>query len=67
MIFDQDALNLGLLLLRLVVGIVLGQFLGSIPGLTAAMAVALLVPFSFYFDPWVGIPMMLAMFKGKER
>jgi putative tricarboxylic transport membrane protein len=32
--------------------------------LTAAMAVALLVPFSFYFEPWVGIPMMLAMFKG---
>jgi len=46
------------------IGVVLGQVLGSIPGLTAAMAVALLIPFSFYFDPWVGIPMMLAMFKG---
>ena len=45
-------------------GVVAGQVLGAIPGLTAAMAVALLVPFSFYFEPWVGIPMMLAMFKG---
>ncbi len=48
----------------IVIGVILGQLLGSIPGLTAAMAVSLLVPFSFYFDPWVGIPMMLAMFKG---
>ncbi|MEZ5738098.1 MAG: tripartite tricarboxylate transporter permease [Burkholderiaceae bacterium] len=28
------------------------------------MAVALLIPYSFYFGPWVGIPMLLGMFKG---
>ena len=51
-------------LLGIVVGVAVGQVLGAIPGLTASMAVALLIPFTFYFDPWVGIPMMLGMFKG---
>ncbi len=51
-------------LIAIVVGVAVGQVLGAIPGLTASMAVALLIPFTFYFDPWVGIPMMLGMFKG---
>ena len=51
-------------LLAVVLGIAAGQILGAIPGLTASMAVALLIPYSFYFDPWVGIPMLLGMFKG---
>jgi putative tricarboxylic transport membrane protein len=53
-------------LLAILFGVALGQLLGAIPGLTASMAVALLIPFTFYFDPWVGIPMMLAMFKGSQ-
>ncbi len=48
----------------IVLGVAAGQILGAIPGLTASMAVALLIPYSFYFDPWVGIPMLLGMFKG---
>jgi putative tricarboxylic transport membrane protein len=51
-------------LLAIIVGVAAGQVLGAIPGLTASMAVALLIPYSFYFDPWVGIPMLLGMFKG---
>jgi len=51
-------------LLAVFIGVVLGQVLGAIPGLTASMAVSLLIPFTFYFDPWIGIPMMLGMFKG---
>ncbi len=51
-------------LLAVVLGVAAGQILGAIPGLTASMAVALLIPYSFYFDPWVGIPMLLGMFKG---
>lgn len=51
-------------LLAVVLGVAAGQVLGAIPGLTASMAVALLIPYSFYFDPWVGIPMLLGMFKG---
>jgi putative tricarboxylic transport membrane protein len=51
-------------LIAVVLGVAAGQILGAIPGLTASMAVALLIPYSFYFDPWVGIPMLLGMFKG---
>jgi putative tricarboxylic transport membrane protein len=51
-------------LIAIFVGLIAGQILGAIPGLTASMAVALLVPYTFYLDPWVGIPMLLGMFKG---
>lgn len=51
-------------LLAICVGVIAGQILGAIPGLTASMAVALLIPYSFYFSPWVGIPMLMGMFKG---
>jgi len=51
-------------LTAITLGVAAGQILGAIPGLTASMAVALLIPYSFYFSPWVGIPMLLGMFKG---
>jgi len=51
-------------LLAISLGVAAGQILGAIPGLTASMAVALLIPYSFYFSPWIGIPMLLGMFKG---
>lgn len=46
------------------VGLIAGQLLGAIPGLTATMTVALLIPYTYYLDPWVGIPMLIGMFKG---
>ena len=46
------------------IGLVAGQLLGAIPGLTATMTVALLIPYTYYLDPWVGIPMLIGMFKG---
>lgn len=51
-------------LLAVFVGLIGGQILGAIPGLTASMAVALLVPYTYYLEPWIGIPMLLGMFKG---
>ena len=51
-------------LIAILIGLIAGQILGAIPGLTASMAVALLVPYTFYLDPWIGIPMLLGMFKG---
>jgi len=49
-----------------VVGIVLlsavyGLFIGSIPGLTATMATALLVPFTFFLDPLSGLVAIITM------
>ncbi|WP_109564199.1 tripartite tricarboxylate transporter permease [Jannaschia seohaensis] len=51
-------------ILAVLAGIVAGQLLGAIPGLTATMTVALLIPYTYYLDPWVGIPMLVGMFKG---
>ncbi|MGE3308733.1 MAG: tripartite tricarboxylate transporter permease [Limisphaerales bacterium] len=43
-------------------GIVFGVFVGSTPGLTATMAVALLVPFTFYLpNPNTGLALILGM------
>lgn len=51
-------------ILSVLAGIVAGQLLGAIPGLTATMTVALLIPYTYYLDPWVGVPMLIGMFKG---
>ena len=40
-------------LIAILIGLIAGQILGAIPGLTASMAVALLVPYTFYLDPWI--------------
>lgn len=49
-----------------VVGIVLvsavyGLFIGAMPGLTATMATALLVPFTFFLDPLSGLVAIITM------
>ncbi|MFH1738708.1 MAG: tripartite tricarboxylate transporter permease, partial [bacterium] len=46
------------ILLVMLVSALYGLFVGSIPGLTATMAVALMVPFTFYMDP---IPALAAI------
>jgi len=38
-----------------------GIFVGGIPGLTATMAVALIVPISYYMDPLAGLAMILGV------
>lgn len=46
------------------VGVIAGIITGAIPGLTATMAVAVLVPFTFFVSPIIGIPFLLGVFKG---
>ena len=48
----------------LALGMVLGVVVGALPGLTAAMAVAVLMPISFFIDPLLSIPFLLAITKG---
>ena len=48
----------------LVIGMLLGIVVGGLPGLTAAMAVAVLLPISFFVEPVLGIPFLLAITKG---
>ena len=46
------------------VGLLLGMFVGAIPGLSATMAVTVLLPMAFYLPPHVGIPFLIAITKG---
>ncbi|MCG8636993.1 MAG: tripartite tricarboxylate transporter permease [Desulfobacterales bacterium] len=45
-------------------GVGLGVVLGSIPGLTATMAIALIVPMTFTLSPIVSIGMLIGAYKG---
>ncbi|MEZ5845555.1 MAG: tripartite tricarboxylate transporter permease [Geminicoccaceae bacterium] len=50
--------------LALGLGVVIGVIVGAIPGMSATMAVALSLPFTFTLDPIVGILMLLGVYKG---
>ena len=41
-----------------------GMLVGSLPGFTTLMAMAILLPISFFLDPLVGIPFLLGIYKG---
>ena len=45
-------------------GVFAGITVGAIPGLTSVMAIAVLVPFSFFMAPINGIPFLLGIHKG---
>ncbi len=51
-------------LLTIAFGMVIGIFIGALPGLSATMGVALLLPLTFGMDPGVGIPMLIALYCG---
>ncbi len=48
----------------IVAGVVGGIVIGMIPGLTAAMGVALLIPFTFTMPPQMGMSLLVAVFVG---
>ncbi|MDS1136038.1 tripartite tricarboxylate transporter permease [Nitratireductor indicus] len=51
-------------LLLALVGVVLGTVIGALPGLSATMAIAVLVPFTFAMDPASGLIMLGAIYTG---
>lgn len=51
-------------ILALFVGVVIGTIGGAIPGLSATMAVALTLPFTFAMQPITGILLLLGVYKG---
>jgi len=51
-------------LLMMVVGLGVGVFFGSLPGLTATMGVAVMVPFSYYLEPSSALLLMSGVFCG---
>lgn len=50
--------------LAITVGVLVGVTVGAIPGLTATMAVALALPFTFSLDPITGILLLIGIYKG---
>ena len=46
------------------VGLFAGMLVGALPGFTTLMAMAILLPLSFFLDPIVGIPFLLGIYKG---
>ena len=48
-------------LLALVLGALYGTLFGSIPGLTATLAIALFIPVAFFLDPIIALPAIIAI------
>ncbi|QOK29877.1 tripartite tricarboxylate transporter permease (plasmid) [Cytobacillus oceanisediminis] len=51
-------------LLFCILGILLGMLFGSIPGLSAIMAISLLVPFTYTMDPITSVVFLISIFIG---
>jgi putative tricarboxylic transport membrane protein len=45
-------------------GLFLGIFVGALPGFTTLMAMAILLPLSFFVEPLIGIPFLIGVYKG---
>jgi len=45
-------------------GLFSGMLVGALPGFTTLLAMAILLPISFFLDPIVGIPFLLGVYKG---
>ncbi len=50
--------------LLMALGLFGGMLVGALPGFTTLMAMAILLPISFFLDPIVGIPFLLGIYKG---
>lgn len=51
-------------LLSILLGVSLGMLMGAIPGLTATMAIALMIPLTFFMSPVASISMLVGAYKG---
>lgn len=47
----------------IIAGVCVGIVFGAIPGISAIMAIAIILPLTFYVDPVIGITMLLAVYK----
>ena len=50
--------------LYLVSGVILGLVMGAIPGLTSTMAIALIIPLTFYIEPVQSLIMLIGAYNG---
>lgn len=45
-------------------GLIMGMFVGALPGFTTVMAMAIVLPISFFVEPLIGIPFLIGVYKG---
>lgn len=50
-------------IMAIIIGVCVGIVFGAIPGISAIMAIAIIMPLTFYVDPIIGITMLLAVYK----
>lgn len=50
-------------IMAIIAGVCIGIVFGAIPGISAIMAIAIIMPLTFYVDPIIGITMLLAVYK----
>ena len=53
-------------ILGMVLGMLIGYGLGSVPGLTSSIGIALIVPFTFSMSPVVSIVMLVTLYMATE-
>ena len=53
-------------LVTVVLGTSLGMIIGALPGIGPSLGVALLIPFTFNFDPAISLVFMLCLYQGAE-
>jgi len=61
-LFNPETVFMTFLLMA--AGLFLGMFVGALPGFTTLMALAILLPISFFIHPLLGIPFLLGVYKG---
>ena len=54
--------NLNVILI-VIAGTICGAIVGSLPGLSGTMAIAVVLPVTFYISPWLGMPLILAIYE----
>ena len=60
----QGIFNEPIILVYLIFGIFLGMVMGAIPGLTASLAVTLMLPFTYSMTHTAGISLLVALYVG---
>jgi putative tricarboxylic transport membrane protein len=52
--------------LAIIAGSIVGYFVGALPGLSAGMGIALLLPFTFYFPPLTSLVLLTSLYSAAE-
>lgn len=63
----QEAITLFLTfenLILIVIGILVGQLLGAIPGMSSMMAISIAIPFTYTLSPVAAITLLMSFYKG---